>query len=106
MKNAIYVTAALLSGAAHASDQQDVEMLESSSDLSSESTPSYQRIQIAGTIRRDAERYLAGADMTRALHLRVEQLKIEHVELESDELVVYAFDDAIATLTEAENESE
>ena len=58
------------------------------------------RIQIAYAVKRDAEAYLAGAEMTRALRLKLEQLQSEHPDLESDELVERALDQADLIIAE------
>ena len=66
------------------------------SDSSSQSA----RVQVAYEVKRDAERYLAGSEMTRALNLKLEQLHSDNPDLESDELVEHALDEADAVIAE------
>jgi len=75
---------------------------ESSSETSTDSTETSEaaRVQVAYEVKRDAEGYLAGAEMTRALRLRLNELQSEHPELDSDELVEHALDEADAIIAE------
>jgi hypothetical protein len=58
------------------------------------------RVQVAYEVKRDAEGYLAGAEMTRSLRLKLEQLQSEHPDLETDDLVEHALDEADALIAE------
>ena len=74
------------------------EVLGSSIQSSLEASTQNARVQVAYEVKRDAEGYLAGSDMTRALKLKLEQLHSEHPDLDSDELVEHALDEADTTL--------
>jgi len=76
------------------------ESLEVTLESSFESTSQPEKVQIAQAVQRDAEGYLAGSDMTRALRLKIEQLQTEHPELDSDELVEHALNEANAITAE------
>lgn len=69
------------------------ELLKTSSELTESSNQSA-RVQVAYEVKRDAEGYLAGSEMTRALRLKLEQLHSASPELETDELVERALDEA------------
>ena len=105
MKLTIPLLSILLPAIAVASEEDDAEMLTESSESSIESSvdsSQSQEIQIAGTVKRDAEKYLAGSEMSRLLRSRLRELKTEHPELESDELIDYALAEAVATLAEVD----
>lgn len=70
------------------------ESMMSSSESSTESTDQSAKVQIAYATKRDAEAYLAGVDMTRSLQLVLDQLQSEHPDVESDELVGKALEEA------------
>ena len=74
--------------------------MEATFESSIESTSQPEKVQIAQTVQRDAEGYLVGSDMTRALRLKIEQLQTEHPELDSDELVEHALNEANAIMAE------
>jgi hypothetical protein len=84
---------------------------ESATELSSESSYSIDassqsaRVQVAHAVKRDAERYLAGSEMTRVLSLRLEQLQSDNRDLDSDELVERALDEAVEILTKRQDDS-
>lgn len=71
-----------------------------SSTTSTEDSANSARVQIAFEVKRDAEGYLAGAEMTRALRLKLEQLQSEHPNLDSDDLVEHALGEADAIIAE------
>ena len=76
------------------------ELMEATLQSSFESTSQPEKVQIARAVQRDAEGYLAGSHMTRALRLKIEQLQTEHPELDSDELVEHALNEANAIMAE------
>ena len=76
--------------------------LQSSVESSSEASTQNARVQAAYEVKRDAEGYLAGSEMTRALSLKLERLHAKCPDLESDELVEHALDEADAVLAAAQ----
>ena len=95
----ILVICALLVPAFVFGSEESGESGESSSDSASDSSLTA-RVQIAYDVKRDAEGYLAGSEMTRALRLRLEQLQSENPDLDSDMLVEYALDEADMIIAE------
>lgn len=76
------------------------ESMEVTVESSFEITSQPEKVQVAQAVQRDAEGYLAGSDMTRALRLKIEQLQTEHPELDSDELVEHALNEANVIMAE------
>ena len=83
-------------------DELTASPLESALESSSESSTQNAKVRVAYELKTDAEGYLAGSDMTRTLSLRLEQLHSEYPDLESDELVEHALDEADAILAAAQ----
>lgn len=105
MKLTISLVSILLPMAAFASDEEGLEMLTESSESSTESSvdsSQSQEIKVAGAVKRDAQIYLAGADMSRLLESRLAEIATERPELETDELIDYALAMAVATLGEVD----
>jgi len=80
------------------------EVLGSFIQSSSEASTQNARVQAAYEVKRDAEGYLAGSEMTRALGLKLEQLHSDNPDLESDELVERALDEADTFLAAAQKD--
>jgi len=80
------------------SETSDEQFWESSS--TSDSSEQSARVQVAYEVKQDAEGYLVGSEMTRALSLKLEQLHSDNPDLESDELVEHALDEADAVIAE------
>jgi len=80
------------------------EVLGSFIQSSSEASTQNARVQVAYEVKRDAEGYLAGSEMTRALRLKLEQLHSDNPDLESDELVERALDEADTFLAAAQKD--
>jgi len=76
------------------------EVIEGMSQSVSESSAQSARVQIAQAVKRDAEGYLAGSEMTRSLRLKLEQVQLEHPELGSDQLVEFALNEADDVIAE------
>jgi len=73
---------------------------ESTTQTISDSSNQSARVQVALEVKRDAEGFLAGSEMTRALSLKLERLHAKCPDLESDELVERALDEADAVIAE------
>ena len=81
-------------------NQEFVDSSEETLESFAQSTTDSARVQVAYEVKRDAEGYLAGAEMTRALRLKLGQLQSEHPGLDSDDLVERALDEADAIIAE------
>ena len=91
MKRVLAIFLALIpaSGlAAEVLDAMSGPTSEESSETSVDATTQSEKVQIAHAVKRDAEGYLAGSEMTRALRLTIERLQAEHPELGTDCLAV------------------
>ena len=85
-------------------DELTASPLESTLESSSEVSTQNAKVRLAYEVKNDAEGYLAGSDMTRALSLRLRRLQSEHPDLESDELVERALDEADTFLAAAQKD--
>ena len=104
MKKILTIVILLMSAATVNAIEVFAESMASSVQSSSEASTDNARIQVAYEVKRDAEGYLAGSEMTRALSLKLEQLHSNNPDLESDELVEHALDEADAVLAAAQND--
>jgi len=85
-------------------DELTASPVESTLESSSEASTQNAKVRAAYEVKRDAEGYLAGSEMTRALSLKLEQLHSTYPDLESDELVEHALDEADTILTAAQKD--
>ena len=100
MKKILTIVILLMSAATVNAIEVFAESMASSVQSSTEASTDNARVQVAYEVKRDAEGYLAGSEMTRALSLKLEQLHSNNPELESDELVEHALDEADAVIAE------
>jgi len=98
------MTPSIAFGGDDSSDTNQNDQMQTSATLESsfQISMASARVQVAYEVKRDAEGYLAGSEMTRALSLKLEQLHAEYPDLESDELVERALDEADAVLAAAQ----
>ena len=104
MKKILTIVILLMSAATVNAIEVFAESMASSVQSSSEASTQKARVQAAHEVKRDAEGYLAGSEMTRALSLKLEQLHSDNPDLESDELVERALDEAGKTLAAAQKD--
>lgn len=104
MRKLLAICLVLAPAIAPANEESSEASLEGSF-VSSEGTTNSARVQVAYEVKRDAEGYLAGAEMTRALRLKLQRLQSEHPDLDTDDLVERALDEADALIAE-EREAE